>query len=63
MAQVTKLQDCTWRAIEAVNQLVVCEEETGESRVEAIEHVKKHIEERARQAGGSIAIEDLLGSF
>lgn len=63
MAQVTKLQDCTWRCIDAVNKLVECDEASFEDRHNAIEHVKKHIEERARQTGGSIALEDLLGDW
>lgn len=63
MGQVTKLQDCTWRAIEAVNKLVECDEASFDERHEAIEHVRKHMEERARQTGGSIALEDLIGSF
>lgn len=63
MSSVTKLQDCTWRCIEACNALVECAEEFEGDRHRAIEHVKKHLEERARQCGGSIAIEDLIGSF
>ena len=63
MSEVTKLQDCVWQALEAVNKVVECDEASLDERHEAIEHVRKHIEERARQTGGSIALEDLIGSF
>ena len=65
MSEVTVLQDCAWRAIEAVNQMVECDEASFEERHLAIEHVKKHLEARAEQCKphDSIAFEDLLGGF
>ena len=65
MSNVTKLQDCTWRAIEAVNHMVECSEASFDDRHLAIERVRKHIEERAAQCkpADSIAFEDLLGGF
>jgi hypothetical protein len=64
MSEVTVLQDCTWRAIEAVNAIVECDD-TFEERHLAIEHVKKHLEARAEQCKpkDDIGFLDLLGGF
>lgn len=64
MSEVTVLQDCAWRAIEAVNQMVECDASFDERHL-AIERVKKHLEARAEQCKprDGIAFEDLLGGF
>lgn len=59
----TKLQDLTWQVIETINKMVECDDESMEERHRAIQHVQKHVEERARQTGGSIAVEELLGEW
>ena len=59
----TKLQDRYWQAIEAINRLVECDECSHEDRWRAIEDCRKHIDERARQTGGSIALADLIGEM
>lgn len=59
---VTKLEDCQFRCIDAVNKLVECEGDLDD-RHRAIERVRKHLEARAEQTGGSIALEDLLGGM
>ena len=45
------------------NAMVECDDALFEDRHDSIDLVRKHLEERARQMGGSIALEDLIGSF
>lgn len=59
----TKLQDLQYRAIETINRMVECDESSFEDRCRAIELVRKHLEERAKQCGGSIALADLIGEM
>lgn len=59
----TKLEDVVWRAQEAINKVVECDD-TFEERHRALERLRAFLDARAEQTRpDSIALADLLGDW